>query len=279
MRDALEVILLGIIEGITEFLPISSTGHLLLAEKWQGSQPEYFTVFIQSGAVLAVLAVFRDRVRELLQNWRQTEPGEAGDYLKKLCFSFVLTSIGGLTMKALGWELPDETAPIAWALVIGGVMFIAFEMHQRKKRETDSETIEAEEALQITWTLAAAFAAAQLVAMAFPGASRSGATILIGVLLGMSRRGAVEFSFLLGVPTLLAAGGYQLASALNDDAAAVGANAGMLALGTVVSAVTAFLAVRWLLGYLERNTFMVFGWYRIAIGIAVLLLGGKAMAG
>ena len=115
--------------------------------------------------------------------------------------------------------------------------------------------------------------------MVFPGSSRSGTTILIGLILGMHRREAVEFSFLLGVPTLLAAGGYELASALKEDAAAVQAEWQMLLLGTLVSAVTAFLAVKWLLGYLQKNSFMVFGWYRIGIGIAVLALGGRIAAG
>jgi len=276
MRDALEVILLGIIEGITEFLPVSSTGHLLLAERWLGERPEYFTVFIQTGAVLAVLAVFRERISQLLRNWRKTKEGEEGDYLKKLCFSFVLTGIGGLGMKQLGWELPDESTPIAWALLIGGVMFIVFEMRQKKKGDA---TVDEEEVQRITWTLAIAFAAGQLLAMAFPGASRSGATILIGILLGMSRRGAVEFSFLLGVPTLLAAGVYELASALKENPSAVQDQWGMLLLGTLVSAATAFLAVKWLLGYLQKNTFVAFGWYRVALGIAVLALGAKAAAG
>ena len=273
MPDWVAVIILGVIEGITEFLPISSTGHLLLAEQWLGTRDEYFTIFIQSGAVLAVIAVFRKRIGHLLRNWR--EPEEQ-DYLKKLCFSFVLTGLGGLGMKRLGWELPSESTPIAWALLIGGVMFIAFEMRQKKKG--DSAPAE-KETVQITWALAAAFAAGQLLAMAFPGASRSGATILIGILLGMSRRSAVEFSFLLGVPTLLAAGVYELASALKKDPSAVQDQWGMLLLGTLVSAATAFLAVKWLLGYLQKNTFVAFGWYRVALGIAVLALGAKAAAG
>jgi len=273
MPDWLQVILLGVIEGITEFLPVSSTGHLLLAEKWIGEQPEHFTIFIQSGAVLAVLAVFRERVGELIEKWREEE---TLDYLKKLGFSFVLSGLGGLALKKKGWVLTNESTPIAWALLIGGAMFVAFELHHRKKTiipET-KKTIP-----DITWTIAIAFGLAQLIAMVFPGASRSGATILIGLILGMHRREAVEFSFLLGVPTLLAAGGYELASALKVDAAAVQAEWQMLLLGTLVSAVTAFLAVKWLLGYLQKTSFMVFGWYRIGIGIAVLALGGRIAVG
>ena len=264
MPDWLQVIFLGIIEGITEFLPISSTGHLLLAEQWLGERPEHFNVFIQSGAVVAVIAVFRERVTKLLTEWKSPE---TQDYLKKMGTAFLITAAGGLCLKKAGWELDNARVPIAWALLIGGVLFIAVEKHQEGK-ETPEE--EAHLLPQITWALAIAFGVAQLIAMVFPGASRSGTTILIALLLGMGRREAVEFSFLLGVPTLLAAGAYQLAAALKENAAAVQAEAPMLALGTIVSAATAFIAVKWLLSYLQSNNFLVFGWYRIALGLIIL---------
>ena len=266
MPDWLQVILLGLIEGITEFLPISSTGHLLLAEQWLGKRTEHFTVFIQSGAVLAVLAVFKDRVRELATEWSQPK---TRDYLIKMGVSFVITAVGGLTHKKAGWELPENATPIAWALLVGGVLFIVIERHQAS-RETKPST-ESLSLPEITWTVAVAFGLAQLVAMVFPGASRSGTTILIGLCLGMVRREAVEYSFLLGVPTLMSAGAYQLASALKDDPTAVRDEAPMLVLGTVVSAVTAFLAVKWLLTYLQRNNFVAFGWYRIVLGVVILI--------
>ena len=117
---------------------------------------------------------------------------------------------------------------------------------------------------------------AQLVAMVFPGASRSGATIFVGLILGMARRDAVEFSFLLGVPTLLAAGGYEIASALKENTNAVISELDSLLIGTAASAATAFIVVNWLLGYLQRNTFLVFGWYRFGVGL--LVLGMAAMA-
>ena len=270
MPDWLQVILLGLIEGITEFLPISSTGHLLLAEQWLGKRSEHFTVFIQSGAVLAVLAVFKERVRELATGWNQPN---TRDYLVKMGVSFVITAVGGLSLKAAGWELPDNATPIAWALLVGGVLFIVIE-RQHALKETKPST-EALSLPQITWTLAVAFGMAQLVAMVFPGASRSGTTILIGLCLGMVRREAVEYSFLLGVPTLMSAGAYQLASALKDDPAAVRDEAPMLVLGTVASAITAFIAVKWLLSYLQRNNFVAFGWYRIVLGAVILLFMTK----
>jgi len=280
MPDWLQVILLGVLEGITEFLPISSTGHLLLWREWislpKEWSPEFFktfVIFIQSGAVLAVITVFRERVGGLIGRWKEKETQE---YLKKLGLSFVLTGIGGLALKKMEWELPDESTPIAWALLIGGALFIAFELHHRQTKKFSDEHLTIP---SITWTIAIAFGLAQLIAMIFPGASRSGTTILIGLFLGMPRREAVEFSFLLGVPTLLAAGGYELASALKEDAAAVQAKWQMLLLGTLVSAVTAFLAVKWLLDFLHKNSFIAFGWYRIGIGIAVLVLGGRIAEG
>ena len=271
MPDWLQVILLGLIEGITEFLPISSTGLLLLAEQWlpetlfeDDGARERFMVFIQSGAVLAVIAVFKERVRELITQWRQPE---VRDYLIKMATAFVITATGGLALKAAGWELENNPEPIAWALLIGGVLFIIIE---RRNGKPETEENENASVATITWTIAVAFGLAQLVAMVFPGASRSGTTILIGLLLGMMRRDAVEFAFLLGVPTLLSAGGYQLVSAMREAPGAIQTEAPMLALGTVISAVTAFAAVKWLMGFLQSNTFVAFGWYRIALGAIIL---------
>jgi len=276
MPDWLQVIILGIIEGITEFLPISSTGHLLLVEQWlsetmfeEDGARERFMVFIQSGAVLAVIAVFKERVRELITQWRQTE---VRDYLIKMIVTFLITAVGGLALKAAGWELPNNSVPIAWALLIGGVLFIVIEQRNVKTKNAEKEN---GSLATISWTIAVAFGLAQLVAMVFPGASRSGTTILIGMALGMRRGEAVEYSFLLGVPTLLAAGIYQLMAAISEDGSALVAEASRLTLGTVVSAITAFAAVKWLLSYLQNNTFIVFGWYRIGLGILILLLAAK----
>lgn len=261
----LEVILLGIIEGITEFLPISSTGHLLLARQWLDSMPkeifDVFVVVIQCGAVLAVIFNFKERVQQLA--FRRREP-EAKDYLLKLAAAFFVTGLGGLALKKMDWELPEEAAPVAWALLIGGVLFIAIERAMRGKQGS----------LAITWQIALAIGAAQLLAAVFPGASRSGTTILAALLLGLDRRVAIEFTFLLGVPTLLAAGGLEIFSALRKGGLG-GVDWPMLVLGTVVSAVTAFLAVRWLLRFVQTHTFEAFGWYRIGLGVLVLWLLGR----
>lgn len=194
MQDWLAAILLGVIEGITEFLPISSTGHLLLVGHWlklpESSflRSDIFVVGIQSGAVIAVIAVFSERVKQLAT--RFTEPATR-DYLLKLGAAFVLTAVGVLLLKKAGMKIPKEVAPIAWATLVGGVLFLVLE-HWLKDKPSVSE---------ITWTVALAIGAGQLVAAAFPGASRSGTTILAALALGLSRPAATEFSFLLGVPT------------------------------------------------------------------------------
>lgn len=260
MMEWLSVVILGIIEGITEFLPISSTGHLLLAEQWLGYRAtDTFLVVIQSGAVAAVLLIFKERLRHLMFEWRQPD---AFDYLVKLTTAFAITGTGGLVLKKLDFALPETAGPVAVALLVGGAAFIVAERWLRGRPSADV----------ITWSMAIAMGLGQLVAAVFPGTSRSGATILIALVMGLSRPVAIEFSFLLGVPTLLSAGVLKIFSYLREPGDER-LNWGLLGLGTVVSAVTAFLAVRWLLRHVQRNTFEVFGWYRIVLGVLVLGVG------
>lgn len=255
----LSVVILGVIEGITEFLPISSTGHLLLVENANlvSRQSDLFNITIQSGAAVAVLAVFGGRLRDLLA--RVTEP-DARDYLLKLLLAFVITGVGGLVVKRLGFTLPKEIAPIAWATLVGGVIIIAIEWGLRGRRSLRRD---------VTWVVAVAVGLAQLLAAVFPGTSRSAATIMMAMLLGLTRPAATEFSFLVGVPTLLAAGALETVQALRHPAGPP-TEWGLLALGTLVSAVTAFVVVRWLLRWVQTHDFVVFGWYRIALGLVML---------
>lgn len=255
----LSVVILGIIEGITEFLPISSTGHLLLVENANlvSRQSDLFNITIQSGAAVAVLAVFGGRIRDLLA--RITAP-DARDYLLKLLLGFVITGVGGLVVKRLGFTLPKAIAPIAWATLVGGVVIIAIEWALRGRRSLRQD---------MTWAMAVAVGLAQLLAAVFPGTSRSAATIMIAMLLGLARPAATEFSFLVGVPTLLAAGALETVQALRHPAGPP-TEWGLLALGTLVSAVTAFVVVRWLLRWVQTHDFVVFGWYRIALGLVML---------
>jgi undecaprenyl-diphosphatase len=251
-------ILLGIIEGITEFLPISSTGHLLLPQQlgWLEKQSDVFNIAIQSGAVLAVLFNFTDRVKQLTLRCR--EPA-ARDYLAKLFVAFVITGAGGLVIDQLGFELPEDVLPVAVALLVGGVLFVVVE-----NKIGDQANL-----AEVTWAIAIAVGFGQLLAAVFPGTSRSGATILIALLMGLRRVPAIEFTFLLGVPTLLAAGMYEVFKAMRSES--VSEDWGQLTLATVISAVTAFVSVRWLLRYIETHTFVAFGWYRIALGLTLII--------
>ncbi len=258
MPEWLKVVLLGIVEGITEFLPVSSTGHLLLAQQWLGARTDLFNTVIQCGTVLAVLLVFMNRLRELAQNWRSPE---CRRYLLKLTVAFVITGIGGLGLKMAGMTLPDKAAPVAWTLLAGGLLILIVETTAKSRAMTE----------EVSWTVAVAVGLAQLAAAVFPGLSRSGATILIALALGLKRPAATEFSFLVGIPTLLAAGALQLYSAYSDPESRA-EDWVMLLLGAAVATLTAFIAVKWLLHYVQTHTFIPFGWYRIVVGLVILVL-------
>lgn len=263
MPDWLAVVILGIIEGVTEFLPISSTGHLLMANQLLPIRSEFirsdlFTVVIQPGAVLAVLVLFWRRVTDLCGRWRETD---ARDYLLKLGVAFGITGACGLLLKELGMELPESLWPVVLATGLGGVLFILIEQWRAGKPA----------GTEITWAIVFAMAAGQLLAAVFPGASRSGSTILLALALGLGRREATEFSFLLGIPTLLAAAGKETYDAMKDPPP-YPIDWGLLALGIVVAAITAFVAVKWLLGFVRSHTFIGFGWYRIGLALVLALV-------
>ncbi len=262
MFDWLAVVLLGIVEGITEFLPVSSTGHLLLFEQWLPRQSDLFNIVIQSGAVLAVIPLFRDRFHQFLFQWRDRATQE---YAGKLLFAFVLTGVGGFALKQAGLELPETVLPIALALIVGGVAFLLIEAHLLGKPLK----------CVVTWAMATGVVMAQLLAAAFPGTSRSGACILLLLLLGLNRARATEFAFLVGIPTMLAAGGYEIWQALSDPLpGATPEHWPRLGLCFAVSAAVSFVAVKWLLRYVQTHTFVLFGWYRIALALVILAVLG-----
>jgi undecaprenyl-diphosphatase len=261
MPDWIIVVILGVIEGITEFIPVSSTGHLLLTEHLlKVHQSDLFNIVIQCGAVIAVLPLFPQRLYKFVFEWRQKE---TQDYLLKILAAFVITGAVGFVLDKQGFILQENPAPIAWALLLGGVAFVAIEWWMRGKKMRD----------EITWPIVMAVAGGQLIAAIFPGSSRSGATILLALLLGLNRPAATEFSFLVGIPTMLAAGGLKIFKALHHPpAGAPPENWGMLLLATVIAAVVSFIAVKWLLRYIQTHTFNLFGWYRIALAVAIFLL-------
>ena len=260
MPEWLAVVLLGIIEGVTEFLPISSTGHLLLAQNIRliPAQSELFNVVIQAGAVLAVFVVFSRRVRELLFDLGDRE---TRGYLYKLAFAFGLTAVGGFLAKKLGFVLTKDVWPIAWATLFGGALILVIEWSVADRSARDD----------VTWGAAFIVGVAQILAAVFPGTSRAGATILLAMAVGLTRAAATEFSFLVGIPTMFAASAY----AIYKDIKAPGPDHtpwSMVALGTIVSTIVAFLVVRWLLRFIRSHTFVGFGWYRIALGLAMIAL-------
>jgi undecaprenyl-diphosphatase len=260
MPDWLAVTLLGIIEGITEFLPVSSTGHLLIAQKWLPRQSDLFNIFIQSGAVLAVLPLFPHRLHQFIFRWRERE---TQDYLLKIFVAFAITGVGGLILSKLDFKLEEDVGPIAAALFVGGLAFVVIEMWLKGKPLSN----------EVTWSIVVAVGVAQLVAAIFPGTSRSGSTIIAALVLGLNRAVATEFTFLVGIPTMLAAGGLEMFKELRGGEQHE--DMGMLLLGFLVSAAVSFVAVKWLLGYVRTHTFTVFGWYRIGVAVVVvLLLGG-----
>ena len=261
MPDWIIVVVLGLIEGITEFIPVSSTGHLLIAEHLMRVQEsDLFNIVIQCGAVIAVLPLFPERLHKFVFEWRRPE---TQDYLLKILAAFVITGAVGFVLDKKGFKLEENPLPIAWALLVGGLAFLAIEWWLRG-RQLRSE---------ITWSVAVAVGLGQLIAAVFPGTSRSGSTILLCLLLGLNRPAATEFSFLVGIPTMLAAGGLKIFEAFHRHGAeAARENWGLLLLATAISAATSFIAVKWLLRYVQTHTFNLFGWYRIALAAVVFLL-------
>lgn len=263
MDNLLQVILLGIVEGITEFLPISSTGHLLIVQHFDeyfSRRSDAFNVVIQLGAISAVLVIYWRQVFDLLVHWQV--PANR-DMLLKLGAAFVITGALGYLLKKLGLKLPDEVDPIAWALIIGAFVIFFAEWRLHGKHGTDD----------ISWSVAIAIGLAQIVAAVFPGSSRSGTTIFAAMLLGVSRVKATEFSFLVGIPTMFAASGLELFEFIEEHGVA-SSELDDIVVGFVVSAVVAFIAVKWLLRYIQTHSFVPFAWYRLVFGVGLLVYFG-----
>lgn len=269
MEDLLKAIILGVVEGLTEFLPISSTGHLILATEWLNfpeSLSGLFEIFIQLGAVFAVLWYYR---AELLRQARtvHTDPAVRRLWLWIVIACVPAGVIGVLFRDEIKAALFNPTV-VAVSLIVGGVVFIWYERRpQRENPLTDPSLL--------TWRQAALIGVAQLAALV-PGVSRSGATILGGMAVGLSRTAAASFSFLLALPVLGGASLVELLTSLDELTPDVLV---MLLAGTIVSAIFAFLAVSWLLRYISRNSFTPFGWYRIILGVVVLIWAATSGSG
>jgi undecaprenyl-diphosphatase len=249
--SVLHAIILGIVEGITEFLPISSTAHLILASRLLALDSEFvksFEIIIQFGAILSVVVLYWKK----FWHW---------DVLKKLVVAVIPTGVIGLTVyKAVKGYLLGNLTVVLLSLLIGGVALIVFE---RFRASTDTEV----DFREITYRKAFLIGLFQAIAV-IPGVSRSAATIVGGSLIGVSKRTIVEFSFMLAVPTMLAATGLELVK----GRAALAGHYGVLAVGFLVSFVTAIIAIKSFLGYIKRHDFSVFGWYRVALAVVYYLV-------
>src|SRR5438477_3834565 len=250
MPDLIRALALGVVEGLTEFLPISSTGHLIVASDLLGATDERWKVFnivIQTGAMLAVLWEYRARFFRV----------DVALY-RNLVVAFIPAAVLGLAFGKYIKSHLFHAVPVALAFIVGGVIILLVERRAFTPR--------VEEARAMTWLDALKVGVAQCFAL-IPGTSRSGATIIGGMLFGLSRRAATEFSFFLAVPTLVAAGGYDL---LKNWALLSARDVPIFGVGMLIAFVPAFIVIRWLIRYVATHDFKPFAWYRIVFGVVVL---------
>ena len=255
----LVALLLGIVEGLTEFLPVSSTGHLIVAGSllgYTGEQAKVFEIVIQAGAILAVCWEFRTRLLSVAAGlFREAR---ANRFAINLFVAFLPAAVLGLAFGKLIKSSLFAPVPVAVAFIVGAFVILWAERRRRAPRVDSVDAMRPLDALGIG--LCQCFAL-------IPGTSRSGATIIGGMLLGLSRSAATEFSFFLSIPTLIGAGAYSL---WKERALLSAADLPLFLVGLVFSFLAAWLCVRWLLRYVSTHTFVPFAWYRIAFGIVVL---------
>ncbi len=260
-----KAVILGIVEGLTEFLPISSTGHLILAGSllnFTGDKAKAFEIIIQAGAILAVIWEYRVKIGGILAGLG-SDP-KARRFVINLFIAFLPAAVIGLLFIKKIKSVLFAPVPVALAFIVGGfiILWVEYRIRTGKARPARIESID-----DMTWVDALKVGCAQAFGV-IPGTSRSGATIIGGMLFGLSRKAATEFSFFLAIPTLFAATLYSLWKERDN---LVAADAPIFLVGFFVSFVAAFFCVRWLLRYISSHTFVPFAWYRIAFGIVVLI--------
>ncbi|MFN7398837.1 MAG: undecaprenyl-diphosphate phosphatase [Sandaracinobacter sp.] len=254
--SVLHALLLGILEGLTEFLPVSSTGHLILASELIGFTGEgsvAFKIAIQLGAILAVIVAYRQRFTDIAVGALRRD-ASAVAFIRNILLGFLPAMLAGLMAYSAIRALLESPTTVAVALIVGGVAILLIE---RSIQPRVAGTVE-----EMPWKTALGIGAVQCLAMV-PGVSRSGATIMGGLLMGLDRKTAAEFSFFLAVPTMAAATVYALykeRDLLNFD------DLGLIAIGFATAFLSALLVVRWLVGFVARHGFAPFAWYRIAVG-------------
>jgi undecaprenyl-diphosphatase len=256
----LHALILGIVEGLTEFLPISSTGHLILAADllgFRGERAKVIEVVIQTGAMLAIVVEYRGRFGRALAGVLTDRAAQR--FWLHLAVAFLPAALLGLAFGSAIKAHLFSPVPVALAFIAGAFVILWVE---RRRLPIRVEEVDA-----MTWTDALKVGIAQAFAL-IPGTSRSGATIIGGMIFGLSRRVATEFSFFLAVPTLVAAGAYDLYKNWNLFAVA---DLPMFGVGFTAAFISAFFCVRWILRYIALHDFRPFAWYRIAFGVLVLI--------
>jgi len=266
MNEYLIAILLGVVEGVTEFLPVSSTAHLRITQHFLGIslEDEYwklFAIFIQLGAILSVVVLYRDRLSGLLRSfWRNFSLSHP---LGLVGIAFVATALPAfLLKKVIGQNLADMRVMVA-ALVVGGILMILIDfIFSSRGRVKTLEEMKPWQALVIGLI--------QILSAVFPGTSRSMSTIAGGQVVGLTREAALEFSFLVSVPIMIVATLYDLMKYLKSDASGFTVHqSGVLAVGFFVSFLVAYGAIAWFLSFVRKRGFLLFGLYRIALGAAL----------
>jgi undecaprenyl-diphosphatase len=264
VNDVITAIILGIVEGVTEFLPVSSTGHLILASALLGYNSEYWALFnivIQLGAILAIVVLYWRTFWAVLQGLLRFDPTSVR-FVRNLLVAFLPAAVIGLVLHKQIEKLLGSPLTVAIALIVGGIAIIGIERTVREGRIKGVAEIPLPKVIGIGFI--------QCLAM-IPGVSRSGATILGALSLGVERRTAAEFSFFLAIPTMLGATVLELVTKRHELMAANSVGFGLIAVGFVVAFVVALLVVRWFVGLVGKTGFSPFGWYRIAVGALALV--------
>ncbi|WP_035054532.1 undecaprenyl-diphosphate phosphatase [Andreprevotia chitinilytica] len=253
-------LIMGVVEGVTEFLPISSTGHLILTGDLlhflDKDKRDVYEIFIQLGAMLAVVWEYRVKIGATLTG--AVRPGAARNLFFAIVIGFIPAAVIGLLFNKMIKAHLFAPVPVATAFIVGGLIILWAEKRQHTVRVQVVDDLSLKDALLVGF--------AQCLAL-IPGTSRSGATIIGGLFLGLSRKAATEFSFFLGIPTLGAASLYSLWKLRHVLSAS---DAGIFAVGFVAAFISAFFVVRGLLRFIANHTFIAFAWYRIAFGLVIL---------
>jgi undecaprenyl-diphosphatase len=268
MLEMLKVVLLGIVEGITEWLPISSTGHLILVDEFvklgaSEAFKEMFNVVIQLGAIMAVVVLYFQKLNPFSPKKSKTEKADTIQLWMKVIVACIPAAVLGILFDDWMEEHLHNYIVVSLMLVIYGVLFIVVENWNKKNTPTVTKLSD------LSYKTALVIGGFQVLSL-IPGTSRSGATILGALLIGVSRYVAAEFTFFLAIPVMFGASGLKVLKFVMEGGGFTGVEAAMLLVGCVVAFFVSVLAIKFLMGYIKKNDFKLFGYYRIVLGVLVL---------